>query len=1122
MSITRRHTLEFPVLVRHVKEDGEKYYTIRPLLFSGLQASDKRFEKAMRSFQQKARRTLQFLTMDRAAMHQVLWYFFNPEYRSTRLEISLEVESSYHTGKYLVVWFYINNDCFVCLPGLDDYMFIVPAENGEKPGRESALARTREIIEKILAQKARESRAQGISWDASRGRALSSDFITEAELDIRLDYEDFPFVVDESSLFYFLSGRPSKMDGRRELELVGEDWNLLYPDELKRAVRRESLVARLQGMLLRSEKTALALVGPRGTGKTTLLQECLFRNIQDSLKPENRVPSMRFWRFDPNRVIAGMSVIGMWQKRFEAILRYIVKARGKNFRVLYTDNLPALFRIGKSSQNSMTLADLLKPYLEKRRLAFVAELTPEEWKKVQEVDRGFTDLFEVLRVDEPTNADSFRMIMKVLADVEQEYGCVVSPQALAESLTLQRAFLGGGAQPGLTANFLKRTAIRRPGASIGRDEILESLARENQLDASLLDRSSRLEPDEPETFLRERLVGQEEALKTIADVVHRVKAGLTDPEKPYGVFLFIGPTGVGKTEAAKCLAEYFFRDREKLLRFDLNEYVDADAPRRLIGDGYGFDGRLTSLARRNPFSVILLDEIEKAHPSVHDLLLQVLGEGRLSDARGRVTDFTRTVIIMTSNLGAREAGRVMGFERTEQALAGAYEKAVREFFRPEFLNRIDRVVPFRKLGLEDAIRITRLELGRLFLRDGFSRRNMLFNIPDVIAMKIAERGFDPELGGRSLKRVLERDLIAPAAEKLAELPAGSPVFFEVRFENDRLNPRVHEIREIEPGENLLPRAAPERETQRNYLLSLLKRARKLRESMDKGPPESDPEQVGENWRFFALRDQADQYIDALKSITNHFDMFFGRPDASARMDELGASPFRRLPRSLPGEEREKLRELYARPGMRAGLSRAYQRSTPLAPQEFQLRVIGFGIEYSFLSFFSSRLLENQYDVVRVIIGSFSPNDSTESLRPEISYLKELYASLLDSYNFPLEHQYVASLSEQSDAEAGEVLEIQGPGARELFAGEEGLHLFFRMDGSARVLRILLEPGKQHATGEEKLARITRLYALREGDEHPVICDFRNNAIGSGTFRELDARLFFHDATRVQTEEKWSD
>jgi hypothetical protein len=307
----------------------------------------------------------------------------------------------------------------------------------------------------------------------------------------------------------------------------------------------------------------------------------------------------------------------------------------------------------------------------------------------------------------------------------------------------------------------------RETVTITRQRVLDAFHEQSGLPRSFLDQQQTLDPAAVRAKLTERFVGQRHAVQAAVEIVGIAKARLNDPGRPMASLLLLGPTGVGKTEFAKSLATYLFGHADRLLRFDMNEYVSALAVPQLVGTFAQPEGLLTAAVRRQPFAVVLFDEIEKGHPDVFDLLLQVLGEGRLTDALGRTTDFSNTIVILTSNLGTRRSEVGLGFAATDSSDAQHALQAARNFFRPEFFNRLDRVIPFERLGRDDLQHIARHLMADVLQRDGLVRRRGVLHVATPALDWVLEQGHNPVLGARALKRAIERELTRPLARYLA-------------------------------------------------------------------------------------------------------------------------------------------------------------------------------------------------------------------------------------------------------------------------------------------------------------------------------------------------------------------
>jgi ATP-dependent Clp protease ATP-binding subunit ClpC len=583
--------------------------------------------------------------------------------------------------------------------------------------------------------------------------------------------------------FKFLSlGDDTPIDGAAELQRVGRCLDWLYPDELDRALLRDAEVDELFRLLAAPDRRPVLLVGPRQCGKTTILHEVVYRRVADRKSPfVNRDCT---WLLSPQRLISGMSYVGQWENRLLGILKHAKKKH----HVLYFDDLVGLFVAGISASSTLSAAQVLKPYLERRDVRVVGEITPEGLRVLQERDRSFADLFHVLPVREMPDAETLRVLIGVQRRLEGKFRCGFDVDALPAVIDLQRRYERTAAFPGKAARMLTRLAVKAdadrataekpdeprdpatPTVSVTRDGVLTEFQAQSGLSVQFLDRRARLNREDILAALRAQVIGQDEAVEATVDVIAVAKARLNDPDRPLAAFLFLGPTGVGKTETAKAVARYLFGDADRLVRFDMNEYVNPGSAARLVGTFDQPEGLLTAAIRRQPFAVVLLDEIEKADPEVFDLLLQVLGEGRLTDALGRTADFTNALIILTSNLGVRESEARVGFREGSSAAAASYVRAAEQFFRPEFFNRLDRVLPFRRLSRDHTRKIADRLVNYVLNREGFRQRKCVLNVTPAALERVIDAGYDPVLGARAMKRAVERQLTQPAAARLAGLP----------------------------------------------------------------------------------------------------------------------------------------------------------------------------------------------------------------------------------------------------------------------------------------------------------------------------------------------------------------
>lgn len=566
-------------------------------------------------------------------------------------------------------------------------------------------------------------------------------------------------------------------------------------DELAPGMPRAPYREQLRQLTCGSRKAPVLLIGPPGVGKTTLLQRLVLDLLEaDGWSAHQNLDRVsHVWQISGRRIIAGMSYLGQWEQRCVELLEETFAKR----IVLWADDLHAWGRIGESRQSDRSLSAFFRGPIARGELTMIAECTAEQYQQLQADASGFANLFTTIHVEPTDVGTTMRMLVHEARKLEINLGCGYDPRVFRSIYELSGSLYSGSAYPGKALELVRALGSRHRIASehaeqlqlaeilmsedadgpsrpkVGSPELIELLSERTGMPTLLLTPEATLDANSVAASFEQQVMGQPQAVAVVRDLIVRIKAGLCDPGRPYGVFLFTGPTGTGKTEMAKALTEYLFGDESRLVRFDMSEYNVPGAAARLIGDRYQPEGVLTSRVRAQPFCVVLLDEVEKADPSVLNLMLQLFDDGRLSDANGEVADFRHTVVIMTSNLGAGGNPSV-GFGGVDRrAIMLDIAKAVREFFPPELFNRIDRVVEFFPLDEAAARAIASKELARLLGRRGLAERNSFVQTTAAVLEKIVREGFNPRDGARSLKRWLEDNLGSVLVETLTRSAAAS-------------------------------------------------------------------------------------------------------------------------------------------------------------------------------------------------------------------------------------------------------------------------------------------------------------------------------------------------------------
>lgn len=546
---------------------------------------------------------------------------------------------------------------------------------------------------------------------------------------------------------------------RPTLDAIAQKWTDF---EILPAFERELHAHELKTLLLSKDAVPTVVVGPPRVGKTTLIKHIAW--LLKALKPLDK---REMWFCDGPRLVATDPMEAGWQQQ----VRNVVDELEASSDVLYIGRLLEVLDAGKYVGSDYNLAQFLKPTLVDKRIRIVAEATIEEWNEIERRDIGFARCFTVVRQEDLPATQSQQIITSAAKRIADHYEVQITNDAIDRARSLQVRFATEGSVVGRTIDFLQRTikhVANRYEHQVGVNHVVESFCSDTGLPVILVDDRQHLHIEDVRTRLRDRVKGQDEAVNRVADVIGITKAGLASEDRPLSSFLFVGPTGVGKTELARALAEFLFGSQERLVRLDMSEYSHADAYNRLIGEGRE-DGDLTGPVRRQPFCIVLLDEIEKAHQSVFDVLLQVLGEARLTDVSGRTTRFQNTMIIMTSNLGVESLRPAIGFEQgnVQDSYAQHFRREAQRFFRPEFLARIDQFIAFKSLTQEVVREIAERELIGLKDRDGLRSQDVQLEFDDELPQWLAKRGFHEKYGARPLKRVLEQEVVWKLAAALA-------------------------------------------------------------------------------------------------------------------------------------------------------------------------------------------------------------------------------------------------------------------------------------------------------------------------------------------------------------------
>lgn len=567
-------------------------------------------------------------------------------------------------------------------------------------------------------------------------------------------------------------------------------------------IGRNDEVRRVLQILARKTKSNPVLIGEAGVGKTAVAFG-LARRIHDGHVPD-ALKDKRILELSLSSMVAGAKHRGEFEERLEGVTK---EAIADPTIILFIDEIHQLVGAG-DSRGGMDASNILKPALARGELRVLGATTTDEFRKYIEKDPALERRFQPVLVGEPSEEEALEMLQGIRKRFESHHGVKFTDGALAAAVTLSVRYIPDRNLPDKAIDLIDEAAARiktrsgvfqldaqgRATMEVGEDVVAEVVADWTGIPVQRMSEQESTRLLKMEAELSGRVVGQDHALAAVAQAIRVVRVGLVAPNRPGGVFLFMGPSGVGKTELAKALADFLFGDPNEMVRLDMSEYHDKSSVNRMIGSPPGYvghdeEGQLTKAVRTKPYSVVLLDEVEKAHPEIFDLFLQVFDDGRLTDSKGRTVNFTNTIIVMTSNLGARElleaGGPNDGYSGQLDTMPAQYQKALRSHFRPEFLNRVDEIIAFRSLERSDLTGILEIHLGKL-KKNLLKSRGVTLQLTSDAVELLLEKGYQPQFGARPLQRAISTYLQRPLAEEMLRTSPGEGDLLVARREGDRL------------------------------------------------------------------------------------------------------------------------------------------------------------------------------------------------------------------------------------------------------------------------------------------------------------------------------------------------
>jgi ATP-dependent Clp protease ATP-binding subunit ClpC len=698
-------------------------------------------------------------------------------------------------------------------------------------------ARAKKTLE-VSGQEARALKSKDIDTEhillalLKDEEGVAAQVLSTYEIDYKEAYEELKNINNGKPSSFKKKRKKSKTPA---LDHFGRDLTeLARRGKLDPIIGRENEIERVCQVLSRRKKNNPVLIGEPGVGKTAIA-EGLAQRIVEGIVPQT-LENKRVVTLDMASLVAGTKYRGQFEERLKAVMTEIINSSDV---IIFIDELHTIVGAG-GAEGSLDASNIFKPALSRGELRCIGATTLNEYRKYIEKDGALDRRFQTVMVEPPTEVDTIEILKGLRPKYEEHHQLLIADEAIVAAVQLSNRYISGKFQPDKAIDLIDEAGSRAHLSTYTRpEEFSEIESRIIELQASKekavknqafetaaqlrdeikaeKDKLANLQKDWEDTRQREKItlgaedvacvlakitgiplfrleekesqrllrmeeelskqiVGQEQAINAVAKAIRRARAGLGDPRRPIGTFVFLGPTGVGKTELARCLAEFLFDDVDSLIRIDMSEYMEKFAVSRLIGAppgyvGYEEGGQLTEKVRRKPYSVVLLDEIEKAHPDVYNILLQLFDDGSLTDSFGRKVDFKNTVVIMTSNIGTKRLRdeKTVGFDAMESdysfdGMSKKLQEELKKAFNPELLNRIDETIVFHHLEkkhIEEIIEILVVDIAKQLAEKGIS-----FILTEEAKAFLATKGFDPAYGARPLKRALQRYLEDPLAEEI--------------------------------------------------------------------------------------------------------------------------------------------------------------------------------------------------------------------------------------------------------------------------------------------------------------------------------------------------------------------